>query len=363
MILESRSIYPYGLLSLFFGIIICVSCSSQYSTPTPTSIFLSPATEKTSSPILSSATVMPTSIIATVSPGNNDSNAIEARLFAKGYELGQSKTITLNNIIYRATIYKHPSQNKDRLLIYKKEETDEIVIYDFSKDLELIRVDGVDDFFSRVTIHFDSYKDTPTGWYDLNGDSFPELSLFISNYHIKCIPCVQIQVLQLHPQQGIKNLTLSVSVEDKLDFFSVQNITDINNDGVMEWLVHDNRYAWLDYNAGYGTRIYAWDGNTYRNASTQFPNYYQSKIDQLTFRLEEFGFVKSIEDISSEDSLYKKELYIGELIELLLAYDNIGRREEGWLIFETYVNPERYEENTYWWLKIWESFSQEYDSK
>jgi len=346
--------------SLIFGIIICTSCSSQYFAPTPTSIFLSPTAEEILPPT-PSATIVPTpTIISTVNSDNNDSSSIEAQFFADDYELGPSETVTLDDIVYEATIYKHPSEDADRLLIHKRQGADEAVIYNFSEDLEQVRVDGVDDFFSRVTIRFDSPENTPIGWHDLNGDGFPELLLFISNYHIKCEPCEQLQILQLQPQQGVRNLTLSIPAEDKLDFFSVQDLVDVDNDGIMELIVHDDRYAWLDYNAGYGTRIYAWDGEVYRNASSRFPDYYQSQIDQLTFRLEEFGFVKSIGDISSEDALNKKELYIGELIELLLAYDNIGRREEGWAIFEAYANPQRYEENTDWWLNMWEIFSQEY---
>jgi hypothetical protein len=292
---------------------------------------------------------------------DNDSSLVEKQLIDDGYWLEDSQNIVLDNVTYRASLYRHSDRYSfsDRLLVHREEGQQAIVFYDLHNDLSKITT-GISSsgFGEQIGINFDHPS---KGWYDMNGDGLLELTVFISNGGIKCALCNQLQVIQLCPDEGITNLTLSVPPEDTLDSFAVVQIVDLNDDGIMEWEVVDDRYGWLDYNAPRRTyRIYAWDGETYRNASDQFSDRYQIQIDELTARLMEFGFVKSLTNIPS-DELYVEELYIGELITLLVAHDNIGQREEGWKIFETYANPDRYEYNSPHWFYMWERLLTEYE--
>jgi len=305
-------------------------------------------------PTVCRPTFIPTSItVITPTPTlvleiGSDGSQAEAQILAQGYKPAKSALVTLNNTDYEAVVYRYRSSSylfSDRLLIYKKQSQQKVVIYSYSGQ--------------EISISIGD-------WEDINGDKLPELATSFDNGAIKCLPCHRIYVLQLQPDGQIIDLTLTLPPKDKLtNDFAIQKIVDLNGDGIKEWEVIDGRYEWLDFNVGYGHRIYAWDGKTYRNASSQFPEYYQPKITELTARLKEFGFVRTIEEkaakVSSDSELNKNELYIGELIELLLAYDNAGKREEGWAIFETYANPDKYEKNPDWWLRMWEGFRSEYE--
>ena len=184
---------------------------------------------------------------------------------------------------------------------------------------------------------------TPQGpvdldWEDMNADGLMELPYQVGQGG-NCWVCTQMQVLQLHADDSVVNLTESVPVEDKLgEFFALRTVMDVDNDGAQEWLVVDARFE-LAFNLCHacspgGFRLYAWDGETYRNASAQFPDYYQEQIDDLTAQVEA--------TMQSDESWSGYE--VGPMVSLLLAYENAGWGEQGLAAFERYSDPTLYTE-------------------
>jgi hypothetical protein len=171
----------------------------------------------------------------------------------------------------------------------------------------------------------------------MNADGLMELPYRVDQGG-NCWTCSQMQVLQLHTDDSLVNLTELVPVEDELgESFVLGTVMDVDYDGVQEWLVFDARFEFA-FNLCHACsptahRVYAWDGETYRNASAQFSDYYQEQIDNLTAQVE--AMAQSDEPWAGYE--------VGPMVSLLLAYENAGRGEEGLAIFEQYSDPAQYE--------------------
>lgn len=188
----------------------------------------------------------------------------------------------------------------------------------------------------------------------MNGDGRPELAILSYNGG-NCWLCAQLQVIQLQPNDNVVNLAESALAE--MNGFAVEGLVDLNGDGIVEWRVLDARYenvfGGCHACSPAALRLYAWDGESYRNASAQFPEFYQPEIDQLTAQLEELVQI----------GVWNKYM-LSPLVSLLLNYENAGRLEEGWALFSSYTDPERYsqisEADAAELIEIREQFRQEY---
>lgn len=252
---------------------------------------------------------------------------LTAQLLAKGYSESASEAITIDSATYEAVLYKKPEFYSDYLLVYKEEAGQKSLLYEWAMEFE--------------ELDFAAYPITRpeiSGWHDMNGDGWPEL-VVLSDSGGHCWTCGKFQIFSLQNNDNVINLTESALAVAETYGFSVENVLDLNGDGIMEWVVLDARYEFAftlcHQCSPAATRIYAWDGESYHNASAQFPEYYQSHIDRLTAQLEEL----------TKDGTWDKDKQLGPLgplISLLLNYENAGRLEEGWAIFSSYANPERY---------------------
>jgi hypothetical protein len=251
----------------------------------------------------------------------------EQEWLSAGYAV-ETRTFTLDDTIYRASFYVHIEwyANPNYLLIARTEGEQTRVIYELQEERR---------FF--LTTYSPDGQQT-LDWADINGDGLMELP-FILDQGGNCWTCTQMQVLQLRADDSVINLTESVPPEDKLGkSFVVLDLTDVKDDSLLEWLVLDARWEFAfdlcHACSPVGFRLYAWDGTTYRNASAQFPDYYQEQIDSLTAQVEETA--------QSDEPWTGFE--VGPIVSLLLAYENAGRGEEGLALFEQNSDPALYAE-------------------
>ena len=254
-------------------------------------------------------------------------SAEEANDLLSGYT-SEIREVVHGEAAYRATVYTHRDWHlhPSYLLISKSQGGRTTLIYNLREE-------------RQVSL----FAYTPQGeqrldWVDMNGDGLMELPYRVYQGG-NCWTCLQMQVLQVRADDSVINLTESAPSEDRLgDKFALGSLTDVDNDGLLEWVVGDARFEFAfdlcHACSPSAVRLYAWDGETYRNASAQFPGYYQERIDELTAQVEQMA--------QSDEPWTGYEL--GPMISLLLAYENAGQREEGLALFEQYSDPELYAE-------------------
>jgi hypothetical protein len=251
----------------------------------------------------------------------------ELDLLASGYT-AETRKLSQDGATYRASIYTHMEwyTNPNYLLIAKTQGEQTTIIYELQEEGRM------------MFVAYTPQESVDLDWVDMNADGLMELPYQVGQGG-NCWTCTQMQVLQLRPDDSVVNLTKSVPAEDKFgEFFALSAVMDVDNDGVQERLVVDARFE-LAFNLCHacspgGFRVYAWDGETYRNASAQFPDYYQEQIDDLTTQIE--AMMQSGEPWSGYE--------VGPMVSLLLAYENAGRSEEGLAVFERYSDPTLYTE-------------------
>jgi hypothetical protein len=276
--------------------------------------------------------------------------ALETRLFSSGYKQetrhcqsgshllvpgDEIDPVSISTTVYHTVLYHHPeSLPRHRLLIYETDGKQQTLLYDLESDMERIgsRSSHPLDVYFLAIVSYEAGGSEVVGWHDMNEDGLLELPVFISDGS-NCRTYSQIQVLQLHPNKGIVNLTLSVPSEDEIELgtFAVDKLEDVDGDGIVEWIVTDARFKnWviLGYPAPCVPRIYAWDGEVYRNASSRFPEYYQPIIADYQTGLHRVpnDIVWTGEEINN----------LRTLLSLLMALENAGMLEEGQAIMESY---------------------------
>ncbi|MFZ5916678.1 MAG: hypothetical protein ACOYZ7_07085 [Chloroflexota bacterium] len=256
-----------------------------------------------------------------------DKSLTEAELewLATGYAV-EVRKFEKADVTYRASFYTHRDwfANPNYLIIARIEAGQTTVVYQMQETRRFL---------------LDSYGPQgprTLGWLDMNADGLMELP-YIVDQGGNCWGCSQMQVLQLQADDSVVSLTDAVPEQDRLgESLVLGTVMDMDGDGVEEWLVYD-----VSFEFAFGLchacspiahRVYAWDGTVYREASTQFPDYYQGQIDNLTAEVE--AMRQSQEPWSGYE--------LGPMVSLLLTYQNAGRGEEGLALFEEYSEPAQY---------------------
>lgn len=264
-------------------------------------------------------------------PGSASSRAeLEAELLVQGY-ITETQAIDWAGAGYEAVIYRPAdflasTHLPNHLVIYKSQAEETVIL-------------GLLEEPQRFEFAPLANQETPAGWLDINGDGRLELPYLVENGG-NCYICAQIRVLQLRPDDSVVDLTRAVPPEDTLGAghygFGVRSLVDVNGDGLWEWVVLDARWEFrfdLPHVASPGSlRVYTWDGQVYRNASAQFPEYYRRRLEEGTADIR--AMAESDEPVS--------EYLASSLISLLLDYENAGRGQEGWAIFKQYADPALY---------------------
>lgn len=198
---------------------------------------------------------------------------------------GEVEPVIFDTITYHAALYVRPLEPvafSRRMFIYKEEGGQQTLLYDLHSDLEALKMQGRSYGLAYLGLRS----------YEVEGD---ELTL---------------------PE------------------FGVGALRDLNDDGIVEWLVTDARLELgiliLSHAGSPGSvRIYAWDGEVYHNASAQFPEFYQAGIDEAQANLQH---IPNDADERSEET--PRDLQT--LLSLLMTPENSEQLEEGKAIVESY---------------------------
>jgi ligand-binding sensor domain-containing protein len=254
---------------------------------------------------------------------------LAAELLAQGY-ITQTQEFRQNVLTYRAMVYQpanfmESTAATNYLLIYKLQGDQSTLLYELREE-------------QRLEIFDDEGQPAPLpGWLDMNGDGLMELPYRTINGG-NCWGCSQLRVLQHRGDDSFTYLTEATPPQDRLGGnFVLQSLIDVNDDGVLEWQVLDARWEFAfglcHACSPAAFRLYAWDGSSYHNASAEFPEYYQPILAEG---------LAAVEQLAGGDAAWSGA-ELGQLISLLLNYENAGRGQEGWAIFEQYSDPALYE--------------------
>lgn len=128
---------------------------------------------------------------------------------------------------------------------------------------------------------------------------------------------------------------------------------DLDEDGVPELLLYDHRFT------GWGSLcmacspcvpvIYAWEQDHYRYASPQFPEVYHNELQEIAaIEPDDILSTATSADPSALSTLFSP------LIRLLLCYEHMGLKEEGWEELQRLVEKWDFEQ-------IWDAYAQTQD--
>lgn len=158
---------------------------------------------------------------------------------------------------------------------------------------------------------------------DINGDGLREIVIW-KGCGGTAWSCQQIGVYQI---RGERLINLSELISGSL---FPSSLVDLDQDGSLEIIAIETR--WESYEhlphpvAPSVEEIFAWSGGSYRQASKEYPDFYQQKISQIESRMDQIG------------NPYD---YLGNSIRLLLNYDRMGQTQRGWEVFERLLQTER----------------------
>lgn len=196
---------------------------------------------------------------------------------------------------------------------------DKLIVYKNSL-FNIPKIGTIED--GRIEFHKFNFK-------DINHDGIKDIIVFTASGG-NCFCCEKIEIYNIKDDRLIKAF--------KNRFGCINNIIDLDNDGIYEIILFDDRFEFLDDlcracspSVEY---VYQWKGKKYINTSVQFPNFYDKTIGNLT------------EDVKSDynsrtylDDDYQG-YYLGKVITLLLNYDAKGEREKGIMTYKKYAQPE-----------------------
>jgi hypothetical protein len=158
---------------------------------------------------------------------------------------------------------------------------------------------------------------------DINGDGLKEI-LVQSSSGGNCWSCNPTEIYQVRSHKGAL-----------IGAGPIQQVTDLDRDGIQELLVADTR--WESYDdlshaaSPSAVMVYAWRNGKYVFASRDFPSYYKAELERLRASIEE-----ARGQITAED--YSDESYVGRSIALAITYAHAGELERGLKEMEALLN-------------------------
>jgi hypothetical protein len=158
---------------------------------------------------------------------------------------------------------------------------------------------------------------------DINGDGLKEIVVQSSSGG-NCWSCNPTEIYQVRDHKGAL-----------VAAGPIQQITDLDKDGVQELLVTDTR--WESYDdlshaaSPSAVMVYAWRNGKYVFAARDFSPYYKAELARLRASIEE-----AKAQITTED--YSDESYVGQSIALAITCAHMGELERGLKEMETLLN-------------------------
>jgi len=168
---------------------------------------------------------------------------------------------------------------------------------------------------------------------DINQDNLKEF-IVSGGTGGNCWTCEYLRVFQVRKHKAFE--LLSNLPETQI----IYGIMDLDRDGIAELLVLDAEwefYMELCHACSPSVDlIYTWKKDRYKEASIEFPFYYEEKIKKIEKEIEEMG-------VRERGSGY----YIGKVISIFLNYIKKGEREKGWEVFKNYMAEENFKDKAF----------------
>jgi len=158
---------------------------------------------------------------------------------------------------------------------------------------------------------------------DLNGDGLKEI-IVQSSSGGNCWGCNPTEIYRVSNHKA-----------ELIAAGPIQQIVDLNKDGIADLLMTDARwesYDDLSHSASPGAvMVYAWRNGKYVYASRDFPDYYQAAIAELRNSIDQ-----AKAEITADE--FSDEAYVGRAIGLAITYAHAGELERGLKELETLLN-------------------------
>lgn len=181
---------------------------------------------------------------------------------------------------------------------------------------------------------------------DINGNDVNDVIIEMANGG-NCWSCEWKEIFEVKDDKvilltkGINNRSTNSSRNEKEYGQSVSSVEDLDNDGVSELVVLD---ASWEMSFGFCHvcspgfyKIYKWDGTTYKE-DTESKAYFAFHIQSLRTLL---NYWKT----NSCDTIPRNDDCLSTALEVLLEYDALGKRSEGWSFFWKNTTPNSFEKS------------------
>jgi hypothetical protein len=209
------------------------------------------------------------------------------------------------------------------LLVYQVDDGDTALLLDTRSD----------DLPGLWSIEIVSFMDVEE-WGDLNQDGIPDIVVYYSFGGNSAQGQQQVHLWQVDASGKMVDLTAPIYEYHRLT--PQYTIEDMNDDGILEIYVVDNRGEWYGRGHTYilSFKIYAWQGDQVDDVSDEFKDRYDRRIAEVK---------KLIEGTYADWIDYDDaEIMLQEAFRLLLDYENSGRYDEGWQVYWELTNPENW---------------------
>ena len=190
-----------------------------------------------------------------------------------------------------------------------------------------------EDRFSEISL-LDSYANV-LDIEDINHDGYEEVIVMMGTGG-NCWACTRREILQLK-DGGVVNLTENINDLDAGAVVGVMELDGDDSEKELEFLESEWEFAFGLCHAcsPYTIRIYKWDGDSYVDDSRSYPGIYEEQLSKAMQDWNEWEC--GTPNSGASDSC------LSAALQVLLASDMLGRRDEGWHFFWENTKPELFE--------------------
>lgn len=168
---------------------------------------------------------------------------------------------------------------------------------------------------------------------DINKDDLKEF-MVSGGTGGNCWTCEYLRVFQVSKHKVFEPLSNLPETQ------VIYGMMDLDEDGIEELLVLDAEwefYMELCHACSPSVDIiYTWKKDRYKEASIEFPFYYEEKIGEIEKQIMEM-------DVMERGSDY----FIGMVISIFLNYVKKGEKERGWEVFKDYMREEDFKDKSF----------------
>jgi hypothetical protein len=242
------------------------------------------------------------------------------------YQVAHVTETTVDDKRYVAYVFgESPESFSGRMVLIYRFENDEPVLVLHSLPGEAPSLPSISGAFDART----------EDWNDLNRDGQPDLLIYYNMLGTGSGGVDQVYLVQVDHNGELVELTEPIYNDFHLAPYVIE---DIDQDGILELIVGDYRGEWYGSSHADGVasfQIYAWESDgSVSDVSANFAEMYEEDITRTT----------TIVRDSYSKSLSKRDMVnvMAQAFGLLMAYENSGRRDEGWQIYWELTNPENW---------------------